>query len=82
MKFIVDVDADRFDAFAIACPWNHYSKTSRFPALQKAEFYEGHLLGVEDENGNLLATAVLLLKKTKIPFGKFAYCQYLSLIHI
>lgn len=76
MKFIVDVDADRFDAFAIACPWNHYSKTSRFPALQKAEFYEGHLLGVEDENGNLLATAVLLLKKTKIPFGKFAYCQY------
>lgn len=76
MKFIVDVDATRFDDFAIACPWNHYSKTSRFPALVKGQFQESHLLGVEDETGELLATAVMVFQKTKVPYGKFAYCQY------
>ena len=76
MKFITDVSAERFDAFAIACSWNHYSKTSRFPALVKAAFSDHHLLGVEDENGNLLASAVMLFQKTKMSLGKFAYCQY------
>lgn len=76
MKFVVDVEPERFDRFAIASPWNHYSKTSPFIGLKKPEYSEGHLLGVEDEQGNLIASAVMIVKKTIIPFGRYAYCQY------
>ena len=76
MKFVVDVEPERFDRFAISCPWNHYSKTSPFIELKKPEYSEGHLLGVEDEEGNLIASAVMVFKKTIVPIGRYAYVQY------
>lgn len=76
MKFVTGVDPERFDAFAIACPLNHYSKTSPFIRLMDAEYDEGELLGVEDDDGQLIASAVMLHKKTKFPFAQYSYCQY------
>ncbi len=76
MKFITNVDQKRFYAFSIRHPLNHYSKTSSFIAFKKPEFYAGDLLGVEDESGELIATALMLHKKTKVPFSQFSYCQY------
>jgi peptidoglycan pentaglycine glycine transferase (the first glycine) len=76
MKFVADVEAARFDAFAIAHPLNHYSKTSPFIGLAAPEYQKGHLLGVEDEEGNLIASAVMVFKKTHVPAGWYAYCQY------
>ncbi|WP_102342936.1 lipid II:glycine glycyltransferase FemX [Galactobacillus timonensis] len=76
MKFVVDVEPERFDRFAISCPWNHYSKTSPFIELKKPEYSEGHLLGVEDDEGNLIASAVMVFKKTIVPIGRYAYVQY------
>lgn len=76
MKFVCDVSREKFDAFAIRSEWNHYSKTSPFIALSKPAYHSGHLLGVEDDEGNLIASAVMLFKKTVVPFGCFAYCQY------
>lgn len=76
MKFIENVDKDRFDAFAFENELNHYSKTSYFIDFKKPEYYAGDLLGVEDENGNLIASAVMLHKKTKMPIGQYSYCQY------
>lgn len=76
MKFVKNVEKDRFDAFAIASPLNHYSKTSPFISFKKNEFYCGDLLGVEDDEGNLIATALMLHKKTKFPFSQFSYIQY------
>lgn len=76
MKFVADVDPERFDAFAIASPWNHYSKTSRFIAFKQPEFRSGDLLGVEDDQGNLIATAVMLHHRTIVPRGQYSYCQY------
>ena len=76
MRFVKNVDKNRFDAFAIASPTNHYSKTSAFIDFKKPEFYGGDLLGVEDDNGNLIATAVMLHKKCKVPHMQFSYIQY------
>ena len=44
MRFVKNVDKNRFDAFAIASPTNHYSKTSAFIDFKKPEFYDGDLL--------------------------------------
>ncbi len=76
MKFIENVDPERFDAFAIAHPLNHYSKTSRFIEFKNDEYKKGELLGVEDNEGNLIASAVMLHKKTKFPIGQYSYVQY------
>ena len=76
MKFIQNVDKERFDAFAIQSPLNHYSKTSPFITFKQKEFYKGDLLGVEDDNGNLIATALMLHKKTHVPYAQFSYIQY------
>lgn len=76
MKFIENVNKDKFDEFAINSPLNHYSKTSYFIDFKKPDFYDGDLLGVEDDNGNLIATALMLHKKTKLPYGQFSYIQY------
>ena len=76
MKFISHVDPARFDAFAFDHTLNHYSKTSMFLDLSKPEYSSGDLLGVEDDNGELIASAVMVHKKTKVPFGQYSYCQY------
>lgn len=76
MKFVENVSAKEFDEFAIANSLNHYSKTSPFIDFKKNEYQEGTLLGVRDDDGSLIASAVMLFKNTKVPFGKYAYCQY------
>lgn len=76
MKFVVNVDAKRFDDFAIHHPLNHYSKTSPFIAFKKPEYFSGDLLGVEDEEGKLIASAVMLHKKWFFPALQFSYIQY------
>ncbi len=76
MKFVENIDSNRFNDFAIASPLNHYSKTSYFIEFKKPEYYTGDLLGVENDNGDLIATAVMLHKKTKMPLGQYSYCQY------
>ncbi|MBP3892023.1 MAG: peptidoglycan bridge formation glycyltransferase FemA/FemB family protein [Solobacterium sp.] len=76
MKFVVDVEPKRFDAFAIACPLNHYSKTSPFIAFKKEEYQSGNLLGVEDEEGNLIATALMLHRRIPLLGMQFSYVQY------
>ncbi|MBR2727416.1 MAG: peptidoglycan bridge formation glycyltransferase FemA/FemB family protein [Solobacterium sp.] len=76
MKFVTNVDPKRFDAFARSSSLNHYSKTSPFIAFKYPEYQKGELLGVEDENGELIATAVMLEQKTRIPGIRFNYVQY------
>jgi lipid II:glycine glycyltransferase (peptidoglycan interpeptide bridge formation enzyme) len=76
MKFVADVDPERFDKFAIANGMNHYSKTSGFCAFKYPEYYAGDLVGAEDDEGNLIATAVMIHKKTSFPKGQYSYCQY------
>lgn len=76
MYFIENVDKDRFNTFAFANPLNHYSKTSYFISFKQPEYYDGDLLGVEDEKHELIATALMLHKKTKFPIGQYSYIQY------
>lgn len=76
MKFVVNVDRDRFDAFAKACPINHYSKTSAWPEVIDDEYPTHDLLGVENGEGELIATAIMMHKKTCLPGIKYSYIQY------
>ena len=76
MKFITNVEQTRFDDFAVSCALNHYSKTSPFIRFKAPEYGKGDLLGVENEQGELVASAVMLHKRCKIPFGQFSYIQY------
>ncbi len=76
MKFVTNVDKNKFDTFAISSPLNHYSKTSLFIDFKKPEYQKGELLGVEDDEGNLIASAVMLHKKCKIPHMQYSYIQY------
>ena len=74
MKFVSNVETSKFDKFAIDNIWNHYSKTSNFISFKNDEYFSGDLLGVEDDNGNLIASAVMIHKKE---FGcQYSYCQY------
>lgn len=76
MKFVTNVEQEKFDAFAISSPLNHYSKTSPFIKFKYPEYQKGELLGVEDDDGNLIASAVMLHKKCKFPFMQYSYIQY------
>lgn len=76
MKFVTNVDKNKFDTFAISSSLNHYSKTSLFIDFKKPEYQKGELLGVEDDEGNLIASAVMLHKKCKIPHMQYSYIQY------
>lgn len=76
MKFVTNVNPEKFDAFALQCPLNHYRKMSNIRAFMEPEYYAGDLLGVEDDNGNLLGTAVMMHKKVKFPFVQYSYCPY------
>lgn len=77
MRLIEKVDVKRFDAFAMVHPLNHYSKTTPFISFKYPEFYQGDLLGVENDQGDLIATALMLHQKVPFLFGsQFSYIQY------
>lgn len=77
MKFLTSVPADKFDEFAFNNDLNHYSKTSSFISLAKLNGYtDGNLLGVENEQGKLLATVVMVHKKYAFLPLQYSYCQY------
>ncbi|MBW9211864.1 MULTISPECIES: peptidoglycan bridge formation glycyltransferase FemA/FemB family protein [Terrabacteria group] len=77
MKFLESLDRKIFDEFAIHSNLNHYSKTSNFIDLAKLNGYtDGDLLAVSDNQGNILATAVMVHKKYKALPIQYSYCQY------
>ncbi len=72
MKFVLDIDPKKMDEFVLNHPFNHYMKTSFWAEYEKAyEGYETRYAGVEDEEGNLLATTILL--KKKFPYAAHPY---------
>ena len=75
MKFLRNIDQEQFDAFAIDCLYNHYSKTSYYGKWKKQEGFTYHLCGVE-KDGKLVATALLQHKKMSFPYGSYCYVSY------
>ncbi len=76
MKFIVGVSEERFNAFAIASTINHYQKTSYFAKHMHKDYQTYDLLGVEDNDGNLIATALMLHKNTIMVGIRYSYIPY------
>ena len=76
MKLIIGVDPERFDEFAKRSDIAHYSKTSPFIAFKYPEYRKGVLVGMENEQGELVASAVVLQKTCRAPIMKFSYVQY------
>lgn len=80
MNFISEIDLTRFDDFVYKHHYSHYMKTSSWANYKhNCEKIIPHYVGLE-ENGNLIATALLLQKKTHfinyfyIPWGMC--CDY------
>lgn len=77
MKFVVNTDPKRFDEFCFRQALNHYSKTSPFLKLSKLNGYQGgHLLTVESDQQEILASAVMVHKNYGFTGIQYSYCQY------
>lgn len=75
MKFIANVTKKRFDEFAATCPLNHYSKVSNYADFIHSTYPQVQYCGVENDQGELIATALLLSRKS-FHFLKYSYCPY------
>ena len=72
MKFVLDIDPKKMDEFVLNHPFNHYMKTSFWAEYEEEyEGYEKRYAGVTDEQGNLLATTILL--KKRFPYAAHPY---------
>ena len=73
MKFIENVDPERYRAFASQCRINHYVKMPEYIEAMKPGFFAGDLLGVEDDEGNLIASALMVHRKNTKPALQYSY---------
>lgn len=74
MRFVRDLDRKEADAFVENHPFSHYMKTSYWEDYEKDyEKYEGTFAGVRQDNGELIATALILKKRPFLNFKPYLY---------
>ncbi len=73
MKFIENVETERYRQFASACPINHYVKMPEYVEAMKPGFFAYDLLGVEDDEGNLIGTALMVHRRNTKPSLQYSY---------
>ncbi len=75
MKFIDNVDKDKFINFFNNFPYSHFLQSYAWGcAMEETRGKKAKYVGLEDENGNLVAASLLLEKK--LPFGyKYYYAS-------
>lgn len=72
MKFLVNVEKERFDTFNRNHPHNHYTKMSSYGVFRQDKNTGFTCLGVEDDNQVLLGTALLIIMHVPL-IGKLFY---------
>lgn len=72
MKFVSNIDKDKFDSFNKSNPKSHFMQSYAWGsfALKEKNLYP-HYVGLEDDNNNLVATALLLEKKLPLNYSYF-----------
>ena len=74
MKFIEKIDAGRFNAFTKAHAKNHFAQSYEWGAFKaKSPDWGFDTVGLEDENGNLVAAALVLFRYLPIVKRPFLY---------
>ena len=74
MKFIDHIEADRFNAFTQAHAKSHFAQSYQWGAFKaKSPDWDFDTVGLEDENGNLVAAALVLFRYLPIIKRPFLY---------
>ncbi len=74
MKFITNIPADRFNAFAAKHPKNHFLQSYEWGVFKsKSPEWSFDTVGLEDESGNLIAGALVLLRQLPLIKRPFIY---------
>ena len=74
MKFVEDVDKNKYESFLRKSPKSHFLQSSAWGdfCIDNKNLLP-HYIGIEDDNQNLIATALLLEKKLPLGYTYF-YC--------
>ena len=74
MKFITNIPADRFNAFAAKHQKNHFLQSYEWGVFKsKSPDWSFDTVGLEDENGQLIAGALVLLRQLPLIKRPFIY---------
>lgn len=74
MKFITNIPADRFNAFAAKHQKNHFLQSYEWGVFKsKSPDWSFDTVGLEDENGQLVAGALVLLRQLPLIKRPFIY---------
>src|SRR5690554_2102423 len=72
MKFLINIEKERFDAFNRNHKNNHYTKMSSYGIFRQGKNTGYLCLGIEDDNQQLIATALLIIMHVPM-IGKLFY---------
>ncbi len=72
MKFLVNVEKERFDTFNRNHKHNHYTKMSSYGVFRQDKNTSYTCLGIEDDNQTLIGTALLIIMHVPL-IGKLFY---------
>ena len=75
MEFVHDLSRDVFAEFNSHCSTDHYTKSPEFGYFKAIEGYDHYLVGVKDD-GELVATALVLHKRIPYLFSSYCYVTY------
>lgn len=70
---IVELQADEFDVFARDYPYGNFYQTKQYGMLMNRHQFNDYYLGLEDENGKIIAGTLILVRRGSLGF-KWGYC--------
>ncbi len=74
-RFVKDISAKDFDKFNVLVNSNHYVKMSSYGQFKALEGFKYRLVAIE-EDGVIIATALVLIKKIPYLFSNYCYIPY------
>ena len=70
---IVELQAEQFKTFENNFPYRNFYQTEEYGTLMNRHQFNDYYLGLEDDNGNIVAATLILVKRGAFGF-KWGYC--------
>ena len=70
---IVELQAEQFKTFENSFPYRNFYQTEEYGMLMNRHQFNDYYLGLEDDNGNIVAATLILVKRGAFGF-KWGYC--------